>query len=425
MKETDQLEPQQYQRLYWEADVPVRDLRARLMKRLLYLAIVLFVVIFVVAGFVRFPDQIELPFSLKNNIKEEVYKFPHAVYLLHEYIKNSDSVQVGSPLIRITSPEIAQLINRYAETEHALENLNSSGRKAEMSQRDMLMTHIRQNQNLIADYKHQLELDKTHWREQKIKLEAELRETQDKLSATRNLRSQSIGSKFDSIEQETKLAQIKSSLNQEDLKFEKENVRLVNLIERLTLENEMTQSRLQKTTAEFVEDSMALVHQKILAWNKIKDSYGDFNIEEGAIVLKSPIQGMIHFLFEGEKEIPEGVTALKISNKQQAFYAFAKCPPSLAGKLEENQACHLKVFSFPFYEYGAMQGNLRSFSYSADEKGDYNLRIDIVDPGRLAGLLQPGLTGNAVIIIEEKTLLEYFFNKVKKHYRQILDGENL
>lgn len=425
MKETDQLESQQFQRMYWESDVPVRDLRARLMKRLIYAAGLLFILIFSISAVVKFPDQIELPFTLKNDQQEEVYKFPHSVYLLEKYVNTSDTVSSGSSLIRISSPEIVEMINRYNESKAAMDILTDAKLQAEWSHRDMILASIRQNMVSIEDYQRQIRLDQSSWQEQKLKLRAELKEVEDKLAAYESLRSQSIGARFDLVEQETKRTQVKSTLQQEDLRFEKENNRIKNAISRLLIENDLATSRLSKSSADFRADSMESLSILNLSKQRILDAFGPCEIEDGSIVLKSPLSGKISFLFEGEKEIPEGTTALKISNQQQPTYGFIKCPPGVAGKLKLGQISHLKVLSFPFYEYGTILGHLRDISFSPDEKGEYNIQLGIDQAGRLEGLLQPGLTGTAVIIIEEKTLLQYFFYKVKKHYRQIKDGDLL
>ncbi|MBK9629670.1 MAG: hypothetical protein IPO62_01150 [Saprospiraceae bacterium] len=425
MKETDQLESQQFQRMYWESDVPVRDLRARLMKRLIYAAGLLFILIFSISAVVKFPDQIELPFTLKNDQQEEVYKFPHSVYLLEKYVNTSDTVSSGSSLIRISSPEIVEMINRYNESKAAMDILTDAKLQAEWSHRDMILASIRQNMVSIEDYQRQIRLDQSSWQEQKLKLRAELKEVEDKLAAYESLRAQSIGARFDLVEQETKRTQVKSTLQQEDLRFEKENNRIKNAISRLLIENDLAKSRLSKSSADFRADSMESLSILNLSKQRILDAFGPCEIEDGSIVLKSPLSGRISFLFEGEKEIPEGTTALKISNQQQPTYGFIKCPPGVAGKLKLGQISHLKVLSFPFYEYGTILGHLRDISFSPDEKGEYNIQLGIDQAGRLEGLLQPGLTGTAVIIIEEKTLLQYFFYKVKKHYRQIKDGDLL
>ncbi|MBK6994159.1 MAG: HlyD family efflux transporter periplasmic adaptor subunit [Lewinellaceae bacterium] len=149
------------------------------------------------------------------------------------------------------------------------------------------------------------------------------------------------------------------------------------------------------------------------------------DITEGAIVVKSPIEGKVSFLFEGEKEINSGATVLKINSANEATYAFLKCPPAIVGKLQAQQVCHLKVLSFPFYEYGSVPGHIRQISLTPDENGQYNVYVALGDPGRLKGLLQPGMDGTAVVIIEEKTLLQYFFRNLKKGYHRVAGGDIL
>ena len=67
MKETDDLEPQQYKRLYWEEDVPVKDVRKNALRKFVYIGSLLCLVLIVAGLLIRFPDQIELPFVIKSN----------------------------------------------------------------------------------------------------------------------------------------------------------------------------------------------------------------------------------------------------------------------------------------------------------------------------------------------------------------------
>ncbi|MFM9950284.1 MAG: hypothetical protein ACKV1O_20280 [Saprospiraceae bacterium] len=424
-KETDQLEPQQYKRLYWESDVPVRDLRVRLMRRLLYAALILFASLCVIAAMVKFPDQIELPFVLKTDIREEVYKFPYPVYLLEQYVQPGDSVRPGMRLLRITSPEIVSLINRYNETQSGSENFNASRRAAELRQQEIIRASIRQNLLSIEERRRQLELSRQTRAAQERELLAALQEARDKLAAYKNLRANEIGSQFDLVEQQTRLAQAENALRQEKLRFEKDSAGMQNAIGQLLLDNQMAESRLAESGADFRADSIDTASNFDLARRRIANSFGDCEIADGSIIVKSALHGRVSFLFEGEKEIRDGATAIKINNDNEPTYGFVKCPPAVVGKLNPNQHCHLKVFSFPFYEYGAAKGHIREVSLSPDEKGDYNLQIALDDPGRLKGLLQPGLNGTAVVVIEEKTLLQYFFRGLNKQYRRFLDGEAL
>ncbi len=425
MQETDELEPQQYQRLYWEADVPVRDLRVRLMRRLLYAAIVLFLVICAVAAVVRFPDQIELPFVLKNELREEVYKFPYTVYLLEAYVETGDEINPGTPLLRITSPEIAALINRYREVSARVDNLNNTRRVAEMRQQDMVRANIRQYLQAVEEQQRLMVLAYSTRLAGENEMAVELKEAEEKLLAYQNLRAENIGARFDLVAQETRLAQLQSSLSQVRLRFEKDSVGIQHSIAQRLLDKELAENQLAKLIATFRADSTEAAVDLDLANRRIADAFGAFEIADGAVIVKSALQGRVSFLFDGEKEIRGGATAIKISNDHQPDYAFVKCPPATVGKLKVNQLCHLKVSSFPFYEFGTVTGHVRHISLSPDENGEYNLHLTVVNPGRLQGLLQPGLTGTAVVIIEEKTLLQYFFRGLNKRYRRLMDGDML
>ncbi|MBK8449042.1 MAG: hypothetical protein IPL42_03035 [Saprospiraceae bacterium] len=57
MKESHDLEPQQYQRMYWEEDVPLQDLRKKLLRYSWWLGLILFAVFIALSFLLKFPDQ--------------------------------------------------------------------------------------------------------------------------------------------------------------------------------------------------------------------------------------------------------------------------------------------------------------------------------------------------------------------------------
>ena len=105
-----ELEPQQFEKLYEEEDIPLKDLSRGLGPKLLGVAIGLFIIVFVVANVVTYPDQIELPFVLRGNDREQVYAFPFPVYVKEVYVTSGESLKVNQPILRLASPEIASLI---------------------------------------------------------------------------------------------------------------------------------------------------------------------------------------------------------------------------------------------------------------------------------------------------------------------------
>lgn len=403
----------------------MRDLRVRLMRKLLVAAVAVFLMICVTAYFVKFPDQIELPFVLKNDVREEVYKFPFPVYLLEQYVQTGDAVMPGQRLLRLTSPEIVAMLNDYGEALKDSANLRGARHTSTLRQLDIIRANLRQNLASMEAYTRQLELNKQTWAAHEQELRFKLQDATEKSEAYKSLYEKRTVARFDMTDKENQQKQAENALQQEKLRYDRENLRLQSAINQLQIENQIAQNQLAKLEADFQADSAALSGKLELARRRITHTFGMCDIKEGAIVVNSPIEGKVSFLFEGEKEVNSGATVLKINSANEATYAFVKCPPAKVGKLHPQQTCHLKVFSFPFYEYGSVPGHIRQVSLTPDENGQYNLYVAMGDPGRLSGLLQPGMDGAAVVIVEEKTLLQYFFRKVRKSYHHVVEGDML
>ena len=60
-------------------------------------------------------------------------------------------------------------------------------------------------------------------------------------------------------------------------------------------------------------------------------------------------------------------------------------------------------------------------SLTPDEKGDYPVRVEITNPGKLKGRLQIGMNGELSIPVEEKSFFGYIFEKVRKGYHAMTE----
>ncbi len=416
------LEPQQYQRLYWEEDVPVRDYRSGLIRRMFYVSLGLFFVLIAVAALVRFPDQIELPFVLKAEQQEAVYKFPFPVYLTKSYIKPGDPVLLGQKLAHISSPEIAQMIHAFNESQEQEQRFDKYGKLSAQKRKEILTAALRQNDIRIAELKQQYVYIHNNWKtqSQKLSFEWELAKEQERIN--RQLWEDKSVSRLDFQQKENEAFRAGDEWNKAQNQFRLDSAAILSAIEKIRLESAGAVDEIAVIEANAANDATGYKRRHELVYQKMVNTFGPFEITNGELVLVAPYQGNISFVFEGEKEIKSGATLLKISPGAQPNYAFIKCPPASAGKLNRGQQCHLKVASFPFYEWGIVRGRIAEQSLTPDESGNYNIKIRLTDLGKLDSRLFPGLSGAAVIIIEEKTLLQYFFRSVKKKYAQLMEG---
>ena len=173
---------------------------------------------------------------------------------------------------------------------------------------------------------------------------------------------------------------------------------------------------LHKINSALKYDSAYIYNQYVLTENKIKNTFGDFELADGDLILKANANGMVSYIFDGEKEATTGSILLKVIHNNSDLYALVKSPASKIGRLTINRQVKLKVASFPFYEWGTMGGHIENLSLTPDETGNFSVKICIDNFGNLKNLMQIGMNGDAAIILEEKTFYYYFFHHIKETY---------
>ncbi|MEI8204906.1 MAG: hypothetical protein WCH34_17935 [Bacteroidota bacterium] len=416
MKEIDELEPQQYKRLYWEEDVPVKDVRKNVLRKFLYIGSLLGI-LFIVAGLlIKFPDQIELPFIIKSDKSEEIYRFSNPVYVIERYVKPGDVIKKGQALLRITSPEIVLLINNYVEAKQNLENFKNQKTFSIKKQNEILLLKIKNNRNNILETEKEYTLLENKWKSNKQRLEYENEVALKKYAANKNFFDEGHLSKFDLFEVEIRKVITSDSLESATQDFEKSKLSLKYLQSQYLSEINMLNYELQKSDIDLKYDSIAILNKFELVKNKISNTYGDFEIVNGEIIIKANSNGVISYIFEGEKEVGAGAILMKLIYNNSAMYAWIQSPASLIGRIAKDEKVVLKVASFPFYEWGTIKGHVFNQSLTPDEKGCFSVKIAIDDAGKLKTLIQAGMNGDATIILEEKTFYDYFFRKIKKTF---------
>jgi hypothetical protein len=416
MNETDELEPQQYQHLYKEEDVPLKDVRKSVLRKFVYIGAGLCLVFLMIWLFVKFPDQVELPFEIKSNQSEEIYRFSNPVYVIDKYVKPQDIVSSGQPLVRITSVEIVTLINSYLEAEQNLLNFSKQKLVSVEKQKEIISNKIAQSTNDISEVQHEMATLDSSWKSNLAKAEFENNDAIYKYNINKKLFDEGVISKNDLTEFETRKIRAADVLITAEQNYGKLKYSLEVLYHKYLLDNNSSNEELKKIDIDTKYDSVSLSNQYALAKNKIKNTFGDFELRGGDLVLKANANGIVSFIFEGEKEVAPSAILLKVINSNASYYALVKSPPSLIGRISKNMQSVLKIASFPFYEWGTVKGHVEELSLTPDESGNFSVRISIDNFGNMKHVMRIGMNGDATIILEEKTLYYYFFRKAKQFY---------
>ena len=412
--ETDDLQLQQYQRQYWEEDVPVADVRKSTLRKFVYLGSGLFVLLMIAGAVIKFPDEVSLPFVLKSDVPEDIYRFPYPVYLLEKYAPSGSKVAPGAALVKITSPEIVTMINSYREAEQQLANYNKRNPRYLGNQQEMLRIRMTQNSRRNTEATRQLALLNTTWKSNEARLKFELDDATKKLEQNEKLYKAKYISGLELKEYESRQVKAADALLSAEQSYDRERSAILASTNQNELENASIVRESAQASIGSASDSITLANKLVLAQEKISNTFGAYEMDGGNLILKAAKNGTVSFLFEGDKEVPGSAILLKVMHESTALYAAAVSPPTLIGKLDKSQVTYLKVATFPAYEWGAAKGHIASVSLTPDEKGNFNVKIALDDLRKLNGRLQPGMNGTLAVQLGERTFFQYFFRNLKK-----------
>jgi hypothetical protein len=416
MPQIDELEPQQYGNLYWEEDVPLVDIRKNALRDMMYFGFLLFVILSILGFTVKFQDQIDLPFVVKGETPEEIYRFSSPVFVTGSYIAPGAKIVKGQPILSITSPEIVGLINNYRESKEHVDNYRKNKNASGTKQKEILETKIRAAEGRIDELKRELvTLDNT-WKSNCKRLDFDVASSDKNYATNKELCDGKYISRNELKEFEEKKVRSEDARNTGGLTYEKEKNQLSTQLNQALLEIMSINQELSKTVSETHYDSSMLTTQLEIAQNRITNTYGNFEIAEGGLILKASEDGVVSYVFQGEKEVQSGAIVMKIKHSDNGIYSMLSCPPTKIGQLKKDQIVYLKVATYPAFEWGVVKGHLDNLSTTYDERGDFTVKIVMDDYRKLKGMLQPGMTGNASIVMQERSFFGYLVRRMKKAY---------
>lgn len=412
--EWDDMEPQQRDRLYQADDVPLRDVRRSTLRRAVYLGAGLFVLI-VIAGFtIRFPDEVTLPFVLRGESPERVYRYPYPVYIEQSYATTGSQVAAGTPLIRITSPEIVALISEERAAAAALANYRANKPRALADTRAIVGMQAEQNAHMLAEIRQRQAALGSTWKSNADRLRFELSEAERRLVQNEALfRSKHI-SALELKVYETERLRAADALITATESYRRDAAALREESARYAIQNRSLSRESDRYGIEAGNDSTVLLNALEQARETIRNSFGEYSIEAGSLLLRAGSAGTVSFMFEGERELPQSAILLKLRPQAGGLYATAVSPGALIGRLRQGQPVYLKVASFPAYEWGAAKGHIERLSLTPDEKGGFSVRVVIDDERRLRNRLQGGMDGRMAVQLHERSFFQYFFRSLRR-----------
>ena len=183
------------------------------------------------------------------------------------------------------------------------------------------------------------------------------------------------------------------------------------------------QNRLQQT--EYLKTITDLQQQKLQQENdlqqkireNVKRLQGQWEVWEQKYLMKSPVDGKAVFfnVWKENQYVADGEAVLMIVPPVQYYVAKASLPIDGAGKVKVGQKVLIRLSSYPFEEFGMIQGKVANISAVALDTA-YSMEIILAN-----GLTtttnkkipsQAQLPGVAEILTDDKNILERLFEKI-------------
>ena len=237
-----------------------------------------------------------------------------------------------------------------------------------------------------------------------------------KLKIQKNEFSRSIELSKKKLISNTKLDNTKSnyidsqiSLNQLDLEISKIESTLLNnstQIDLINLENKNTQQHLGKE----IESRKNILIDKIYAWKRKN-------------TIKTPISGQISFTnsIQPYQNITQNQEMFSITPFANNLIGKLKIPENGSGKIFKGQSVRIKLDSFPYNEFGVINGRIISKSKSVLDASIYieveilnydSIKKNIITSYNQEVVYIPNMQGQAEIITNKKSVLARIFENL-------------
>ncbi len=169
-------------------------------------------------------------------------------------------------------------------------------------------------------------------------------------------------------------------------------------------------------------EEIRLLKNVLQAYNQLKKSVEEWELK---YVLKSNIEGNVSFLnyWNDNQSVNSGDLVFTIlPDIDSPFVAKLKTPSTNSGKIRVGQKVNLSLFDYPEYEFGVVQGYVSRISATSNFEGTYIVDVSITEElitsfGKSIEFKQE-MKGEADIITEDLRLIERLFYQFREVFKR-------
>jgi multidrug efflux pump subunit AcrA (membrane-fusion protein) len=263
--------------------------------------------------------------------------------------------------------------------------------------------YLQKKKMLGVDLKY-LEIQKKTLIEQRRMMRQDVNLAKQTYNANTILKDENVISSFDYRNETSKLINKSISIPQITL---------------LITNNESSQHEKQKEIAE-LENTIR--QQKTIFLQALNTFKAGLEEWKSKYLLKSPIDGRVIFsgFFQDNQLVSNNKTICFINPPSSSFFAEIFLPQNNFGKIKTGQRVIIKMASYPYQEFGILNGSLDFISHIASDSGyaaKVNLPQGLITTYGKQILFNEGLTASGEIITADLKLSDRIFNQLKSIFK--------
>ncbi|OJJ14082.1 hypothetical protein BKI52_44675 [marine bacterium AO1-C] len=406
------LKSHQYEDIYFEYDEPFTVDKARKTSFLLYYGVGLFVIILVLGFVITIPREIHMQFELTGGLQEKIGQYPDKVFIEQRLVEVGEEVKAGTPLMAISSEKITNYLAQMQAVKSARARLMGSA----LTLYQKNMAHL--NKAIQNAYNEQLLLEQRRQRRaQRFAAERKVLGERQALAAKNLQRNQSLRNNKVIADRDLEITQNTLKERQYEILTARQRYQseLILIDEQLARQKRTILELEQKRQLDSLtrKDEEALLHKRqkdIEAGLRL--NFGDFDIRNNRLIIKSPVRGKISLVSFAEALVPAGEMIWKIDAGKQSYVVVSKANSTQIGSLNKGQKVVLKFESFPYLYYGTLKGSIKQVSASPTVKGTYLVSMKITDYNGLEKKIIKGMKGEASAVVEDLPVFYYLFKSL-------------
>lgn len=377
------------------------------------IGLVLFGILVIILFLVPVPRTVKLAVTVISTGDDVLLQYASPVRVKAYSVKTGQDVQAGDTLFSLSSDFISSLASDYEKAASNLRNFEKFTIPRMKAEVGSLQKRIVEQQ--ILQKKIEAEINEIEYFQRVAvrTLDSAVSVSEKQYQRVRKLKDQEAATELDLEISADQLLRARADRNSIESEYIFQKTGLLNqlwqteqIIAELKEQIEIKELQMAEKGQSYRQELKSLA-------KKTQSYFGDGSfIEDGTVKITASKPGKISFLsLKGEIHDQNEVIA-RISALESSHLMAAKFSQTDYSYLKEGMQAKIKLYSFPHFKYGKIEGVVQSISSQPDLQGFYRVSIVPGDTSDFKGNIEIGHEGEATVLSKKQSIARYMLDGI-------------